>query len=165
MNGSKVGAFVSDIYNNLCSLTKARCREMDTLNTNIASAIGKVTSIKYQTPDLKAIKHNVTSGEQETELNQLKDELSDEEVCELCPICRKQAYGRTVQCGECGEWYHYECVKADENTFQGLGDDDFICRLCTDNLLYEKDNQDNIVRDSGCLRMKFQSIQLLNHPL
>ena len=40
-----------------------------------------------------------------------------------------------VQCGECGDWYHYECLKIDDSTIQTLGDDDFIRRLCTDNLL------------------------------
>ena len=40
-----------------------------------------------------------------------------------------------VQCGEFRDWYHYECLKIDDTTIQTLGDDDFICRLCTDNLL------------------------------
>ena len=40
-----------------------------------------------------------------------------------------------MQCGECGDWYHYECLKIDDTTIQTLVDDDFICRLCTDNLL------------------------------
>ena len=148
VNGSKVEVFVSDIYNNLCTLMKARCKELDILNTNIASAINKAMYTESQTLEAKAIEHNVATGEQEAELNQSRDELSDEEVCELCPICRKQAYGRTVLCGECGEWYHLECVKADENTLQALADDDFICGLCTDNLLYENNNQDNTVRDT-----------------
>ena len=40
-----------------------------------------------------------------------------------------------MQCGECGDWYHYECLKIGDTTFQTLGDDDFICLFCTDNLL------------------------------
>ena len=64
------------------------------------------------------------------------DEQSDGEVCELCPICGNQAYGKVVQCGECGDWYYYVCININDNTIDTLGEDDFVCRVCTDELLY-----------------------------
>ena len=66
---------------------------------------------------------------------ELMDGADEDEVCELCPVCQKPAYGKVVQCGECGDWYHYDCLKINETTIQTLGDDDYICRVCTDNLL------------------------------
>ena len=41
-----------------------------------------------------------------------------------------------MQCGECGDWYHYDCLRINDTTLQTLGDDDYICRMCTDNLLH-----------------------------
>ena len=122
--------------------------ELDILNTNISTAINEAT--KTQTLSAKTLATNV--NEPETQSNQCNGELSeDEEVCEICPICREQAYGTTVQCGECGDWYHFECIKADENTFRALADDDFICRSCSDGLLYDNNKQDSTVNEDGQL--------------
>ena len=66
---------------------------------------------------------------------ELMDGADEDEVCELFPVCQKPAYGKVVQSGECGDWYHYDCLKINETTIQTLGDDDYICRVCTDNLL------------------------------
>ena len=146
VNGSKVEAFMSDIYDKLCALMRTRCRELDILNTNISTAINEAT--KTQTLSAKTLATNV--NEPETQSNQCNGELSeDEEVCEICPLCREQAYGTTVQCGECGDWYeyHFECIKADENTFRALADDDFICRSCSDGLLYDNNKQDSTVNE------------------
>ena len=59
-------------------------------------------------------------------------------------------YGKVVQCGECGDWYHYYCLKINDTTIQILGDDDYICRVCTDNLLTiesEKSVMNNDLQD------------------
>ena len=68
--------------------------------------------------------------------NHNDDEQSEGEACELCPICGIQAYGKVVQYGECGNWYHYDCININDNTIDTLGEDDFVCRVCTHELLY-----------------------------
>ena len=41
-----------------------------------------------------------------------------------------------MQCGECSDWYHFDCLRISDITIQTLGDDDYVCRMCTDNLLH-----------------------------
>ena len=148
VNGSRTDIFLTDIYEDLCSLMESRCKQLDIINLNIANSLSKETSKKAATisnpigsshidetepiviENLTTNNINDHSGEQT-----LTDNQYEEDVCEICPICHKSAYGKVVQCGECGDWYHYECLNIDDSTIQTLGDDDFICRLCTDNLL------------------------------
>ena len=148
VNGSRTDIFLTDIYEDLCSLMESRCKQLDISNLNIANSLSKEASKKsviisnpigsshidetepINNDNLTTNNINDHSGEQT-----LTDNQHEEDVCEICPICHKSAYGKVVQCGECGDWYHYECLKIDDTTIQTLGDDDFICRLCTDNLL------------------------------
>ena len=147
VNGSKVDLFLSDIYERLCSEMKACCNVLDIMNINIATAIKNGTS-----------KAQLSDNEHGKKLNQVKaisgrDSLTDQnimdasedelEVCEICPLCQKQAYGKTVQCGECGEWFHLECLQTDDSSMQALGEDDFVCQMCSENLLYAESGKDN----------------------
>ena len=148
VNGSKTEIFLTDIYNELCSLMASRCKQLDIINLNIAdilstinnSEVPKKTLTSNNPIDYNGTDENESIVTEETINDNLGDQdLADdtemEEVCEICPVCQKPAYGKVVQCGECGDWYHYDCLKINDTTIQTLGDDDYVCRVCTDNLL------------------------------
>ena len=148
VNGSKIDIFVSDILEKLGTEIRARCDQLDIINTNIATAITK-TGLQDKTIQNQHIQYN---NEDEAKTNSdrsihVDETESDNEVCETCPICQEQAYGKVIQCGECGEWHHYECLNISDAAIETLGSDDFICIYCTDNLKYstsEKDNENSI---------------------
>ena len=142
-DGSRTDIFISEIHHELCSLMMARCRELDILNMNIASALSKEplcksTSNKQISQENNNEETTVKTISPENDNENVSEQNGDEEdeVCEICPACLQQAYGKVVQCGECGDWYHYDCLRIDDTTIQTLGDDDYICRMCTNNLLH-----------------------------
>ena len=89
--------------------------------------------------------------------------LNDNEVCEICLICQKPAYGKVVQCGECGEWHHYECINISDTTIEMLGSDDFICTHCIDNLKYSTSKKDH-EKSIHLLEAKEKSSTNENYP-
>ena len=54
----------------------------------------------------------------------------------ICPICKLAAREETILCNECGSWLHYDCARVTTSAIKTLNDRDYICTLCTDNLLY-----------------------------
>ena len=88
-----------------------------------------------------AIKPNQSLHINETEEQDDNSNDSFNDLCELCPICQQQAFGKVVQCGTCGEWFHYECLNIDDSAIDTLGEDDFVCRSCSDGLLYTSGNE------------------------
>ena len=145
VNGNKTDIFISDILDKLGSELRTRCYQLDIININIATTFNKC-DIQDKAPQNNQIQFN---NENESNFNLSIDETeSDNEVCEICPICQKPAYGKVVQCGECGEWHHYECINISNTTIEILGPDDFICTHCIDNLKYstsEKDHEKTIL--------------------
>ena len=148
VNGSKTEIFLTDIYNELCSLMASRCKQLDIINLNIADILSTFNNSEVPKKTLTSDNPIYYNGTDENESivteetindhlgdQDLADDTEMEEVCEICPVCQKPAYGKVVQCGECGDWYHYDCLKINDTTIQTLGDDDYICRVCTDNLL------------------------------
>ena len=132
VNGNKTDIFISDILDKLGSELRARCDQLDIININIATTLNKC-DIQDKAPQNNQIQSN-----NESNFNLSIDETeSDNEVCEICPICQKPAYGKVVQCGGCGEWHHYECINISDTTIEILGSDDFICTHCIDNLKYQ----------------------------
>ena len=85
--------------------------------------------------------------QQEKELSDDSD-MSVEEVVEVCPICQKKAYGKVVQCGTCWGWYHYDCLHIDDAAITSLGEDDFVCKSCTEDLLYSAPRDSGLERES-----------------
>ena len=144
VNGNKTDIFISDILDKLGSELRTRCNQLDIFIINIATTLNKCV-IQDKTPQNNQIQSN---NENESNFNLSIDETeSDNEVCEICPICQKPAYGKVVQCGECGEWHHHECINISDITIEILGSDDFICTHCIDNLKYstsEKDHEKSI---------------------
>lgn len=120
---------------------KNRCTELDVMNVNVSEAINSIINTK-QIPDQKPKEaDSLPLAIQDVESDN-ETENSDEEVCEVCPICQIKAYGKVVQCGTCWEWYHFDCLKINDGAIETLGEDDFICRLCTEDLLYSVNNKD-----------------------
>ena len=145
VNGNKTDIFISDILDKLGSELRTRCDQLDIFNINIVTTLNKCL-IQDKTPQNNQIQSN---NENESNFNLSIDETeSDNEVCEICPICQKPAYGKVVQCGECGEWHHYEGINISDITIEILGSDDFICTHCIDNLKYstskKKDHEKSI---------------------
>ena len=127
VNGNKV-EFLTDIYGLLCTEMRSRCWELDILNTNISTVLNNVIS-RPQLTDNDHQKPVNSNTRQDFLSDQISENVSDDEleVCELCPLCQQQAYGKTVQCGKCGDWYHLNCLNADDASMKALGDDDFVC--------------------------------------
>ena len=129
---------------------KERCSQLTIMNMNIASALNK-----SEQELLPAIKDKKDSNKDVTNSfineHEPENEPSDSEVCEMCPMCGQQAYGKVVQCGECGDWYHYDCLNINDNAIDTLGDEDFVCHSCTNELIYagadtnEANNEDTQV--------------------
>ena len=150
VNGNRTDIFLSEIHNELCSKMTACCKELDILNINIASVLEKdhlnrpainkqITqdSGNKSSPTQPSITQETISTQHDKNIpNETNNDTSLNEVSELCPACLNQAYGKVVQCGECSDWYHYDCLRIDDTTIETLGDNDFICRMCTDNLLH-----------------------------
>lgn len=122
---------------------KSRCKELEVINSNISEAINSICTASTKQPpritDLKSIEpgKGIVSSQEDKNEN-----MCDNEICELCPVCQGQAYGKTVQCGSCWEWYHYYCLKINDSAIETLGNDDFVCRLCTEDLLYSAEDND-----------------------
>ena len=138
VNGSKIEIFITDILEKLGLEMKERCSQLDIINTNIASVLTKDT-IQTETINSRQIESSNASENKtnidNTVMNSAETE-TDDDVCEICPICQEQAYGKVVQCGECVEWFHYECIDINDTAIDTLGSEDFICVHCTDNLKY-----------------------------
>ena len=91
---------------------------------------------KTEQEQLPAIKDKNDGNKDVTSSLNNEHEPTDSEVCEMCPMCGKQAYGKVVQCGECGDWYHFDCLNTNDNAIDTLGDEDFVCHSCKNELIY-----------------------------
>ena len=154
VNGHKVDVFLTDIYEVLCKEMKSRCEELDIMNLNISTVINSEISKPQPNNELhipKPTKNVSSSIIQDLQAVQNSEIDSDDEidVCEICPTCQQHAYGKTVQCGECGEWYHLDCLDIAESSMQTLGEDDFVCQVCSDNLIYENLDNNNLAQPSS----------------
>ena len=144
VNGNKTDIFITDILEKLGTEMRARCDQLDIINTNITTALTK-TGTQDKLSQRDQIQYTCNNeNESETNIELSVDETeSDSEVCEICPICQEPAYGKVVQCGECGDWHHFECINISDAAIDTLGSDDFICINCTDNLKYSTSENDN----------------------
>ena len=153
VNGSRTDIFLSEIHNELCSQMAARCKDLDIMNINIASTINRDSANNKHSSNEPMANKQITQDSLNKEIStqsfasqetiniedDSEDKINDnseQDVCEICPACLNQAYGKVVQCGECGDWYHFDCLRISDITIQTLGDDDYVCRMCTDNLLH-----------------------------
>ena len=50
-----------------------------------------------------------------------------------CPVCDQIADNDTIVCGECGEWFHFNCAGVDQPQVDVIPDEvPFICMFCND---------------------------------
>ena len=61
----------------------------------------------------------------------------------FCPACEQPAGDQTIECEECGEWYHFNCTGLDNKSADSIPRDiPFICLFCNDNLLYSQNPEE-----------------------
>ena len=63
-----------------------------------------------------------------------KDEKDVEEEKKVYCKCRKPSFGEMIECEQCKEWFHYECVDIDEDNVP----EDWICEECEKKLKKKK---------------------------
>ena len=62
----------------------------------------------------------------------------------FCPACEQLAGDQTIECEECGEWYHFNCTGLDNKSADSIPKDiPFICLFCNDNLLYSQNPEES----------------------
>ena len=66
-------------------------------------------------------------------LDDLYSQEEDSSNLYPCRKCRNECVVDCIQCDECDEWFHYECVLLTEEEFTQLGSNkyrDFYCGRC-----------------------------------
>ena len=74
---------------------------------------------------------NTTNLEQSSNIN----------VQFVCPICNQSARDDTIECSECRLWIHFECAKISNKNLPLYKKKDYICIICRDNMIYNKENK------------------------
>jgi hypothetical protein len=47
----------------------------------------------------------------------------------------------TIECSECRLWMHFECAKISNKNLPLYKKKDYICIICRDNMIYNKENK------------------------
>ena len=127
---------LADIHEQLRSeLTKGHM--LTALNDNIASSLSNAINNTTK-QHLAEINTSCCDSISVLAIEDRKDEISDTEkvATDFCPICNKISLTETIECSECSLWLHYECAGLLQSTVDALTTLDYICPLCTDNMLY-----------------------------
>ena len=82
-------------------------------------------SNKKEKKNLLGNKKNRPKSEEETQEGEKK----------IHCICRKHSFGKMIECEECKEWFHFECVNIDEENVP----EEWICEDCEQKLKKDKD--------------------------
>ena len=80
-----------------------------------------------------------------------KDMETEIESKDICPVCQKHAEGDTIECEECDDWLHFECVGLTKAQVHKIDSDiPYICKQCIDDHLYQlpKDIDETIVLET-----------------
>ena len=137
VNGSRVDLYIADIHEQLRSELSAKGHMLTALNENITSSLSKV--ISNSTKQHLATTHTTCDASiSDLAIDCRNDEIqeSENETTYFCPICNKISLDETIECSECSLWIHYECAGLSQSAVRALNSLDFICALCTDNMLY-----------------------------
>jgi hypothetical protein len=141
VNGSRVDLYIADIHEQLRSELSAKGHMLTALNENITSSLSKV--ISNSTKQHLATTHTTCDASMsDLAIDCRNDEIqeSENETTYVCPICNKISLDETIECSECSLWIHYECAGLSQSSVRALNSLDFICALCTDNMLYTENN-------------------------
>ncbi|CAC5357505.1 unnamed protein product [Mytilus coruscus] len=142
VNGSRVDLYVSDIHKLLCNELSKKGHMLTSINDNITSTISKLTSSALNpNHNLAAVNTNCHNNLDDLAISFRTDESkeSDEDTAYICPICNKISLLDTIECSECSLWMHNECAGLSQSAVNALNSLDFICAMCTDNMLYKVD--------------------------
>ncbi|CAC5401870.1 unnamed protein product [Mytilus coruscus] len=107
--------------------------------------------------NLHTMDQNATNTSQELETLQIKQKISrndhlvnNESIQEsslqsidLCPMCQQPSHNDTIECSECSLWLHFSCAGISDKNLPTFRQNDFICHICSENLLYHKHQIDN----------------------
>ncbi|CAC5395136.1 unnamed protein product [Mytilus coruscus] len=140
VNGSRVDLYVADIHKLLCDELSKKGHMFTSLNDNITCTISKLTStVPNLNQNLAATNINCQNNLDDLAISFRTEESIDlnEDTGDICPICNKISLLETVECSECFLWIHYECAGLSQSAVSALSSLDFVCALCTDNMLYE----------------------------
>jgi len=137
INGSRVDLYIADIHEQLRSELSAKGHMITALNDNIASSLSNAINNTTK-QHLAEINTSCCDSISDLAIEDRKDEISDteKETTDFCPICNKISLTETIECSECSLWLHYECAGLLQSTVDALTTLDYICPLCTDNMLY-----------------------------
>ena len=85
---------------------------------------------------LKKDKKNKKSRSKSNEKEEEDEEDEEEEKGEkkVHCICRKHSFGNMIECDQCKEWFHYECVNIDEDNVP----EEWTCQECEKKLKKKK---------------------------
>jgi len=115
------------------------------LNENITSSFSKVDS--NTTKQHLATTHTICDANiSDLAIDYRNDETqeSENETTYFCPICNKTSLDETIERSECSLWIHYECAGLSQSAVRALNSLDFICALCTDNMLYTENTTESV---------------------
>ena len=155
VNGSRVDLYMSDIHSKVQKEITSHGYTISALDNNIKSSLSHLQAPKTFSDDPTICNHNQHTSDLAitSRSDQSETVVSDDD--DICPICNKISLTETIECSECNQWLHYNCAKVTPESVKTLKECDYICPLCTDNLLYKTDsnasiNHIPIVQTSEC---------------
>ncbi|CAC5420434.1 unnamed protein product [Mytilus coruscus] len=136
INGSRVDLCLVGIHEQLCNDLGKNGHMLSALNGNILSTIS--TSNRAGTDQNLPAATNCHDNIADLAIEFRDDESKDSEhdPVDICPICNKTSLLDTIECIECSLWIHYNCAGLSQSAVDALNTLDFVCSLCTDNMLY-----------------------------
>ncbi|CAC5382999.1 unnamed protein product [Mytilus coruscus] len=139
-NGSRVDLYLADIHELLCDELSKKGHMLTSLNDNITSTISKfISTVPNLNQNLAAANTNYQDNLDDLAIAFRADESKDlnEDTTDICPICNRISLLETIKCSECSLLIHDECAGLLQSAVSALNSLDFVCALCTDNMLYE----------------------------
>ncbi|CAC5412820.1 unnamed protein product [Mytilus coruscus] len=88
------------------------------------------TSQELETPQIKL----KTSRNDHLVNNDSIQESSFQNI-DLCPMCQQPSQDDTIERSECSLWLHFTCAGISDKNLQTFRQNDFICHICSENLL------------------------------
>jgi len=169
VNGNRIDIFVELLYQKLCDEIKKEYHNLNIMNNDIFSAIEQNSirqgqSLAIQNSEEKVlnnpretvevnnttitahnIENNTSYNMEKKELEQLNttnlEQSSNINVQFVCPICNQSAGDDTIECSECRLWIHFECAKISNRNLPLYKKKDYICIICRDNMIYNKEHK------------------------
>ena len=163
VNGNRVDIFESELFGPICETIKSSCSRLSIVNEQISQALSAADSmltvnvnetgtrpkeIAYDTNGCADSELMLIEGEMNNSIENTDSDLTPQNVASncnrnstenqyTCPSCEQPANSETIECEECGEWFHFECVGLSKQSAEQIHSDvPFICLFCNDGLLY-----------------------------